>query len=120
MSVILSGNRYQFSAKQGGYDRINSKAVLGDDNLSAGIATAAFVTYLSSLTNVAFSATQYALFSSIMLLMPKLLAGFSGQVVEQIGYSSFFVGTSLLGIPVMILIIMVAKRGDALLPQADK
>jgi PAT family beta-lactamase induction signal transducer AmpG len=50
--------------------------IISLDNLSAGIATAAFVTYLSSLTNVAFSATQYALFSSIMLLLPKLLAGF--------------------------------------------
>ena len=103
-----------------GHDLELLTLIISLDNLSAGIATAAFVTYLSSLTNVAFSATQYALFSSIMLLMPKLLAGFSGQVVEQIGYSSFFVGTSLLGIPVMILIIMVSKRGDALLPQADK
>ncbi|WP_410487877.1 AmpG family muropeptide MFS transporter [Aeromonas caviae] len=94
--------------------------IISLDNLSAGIATAAFVTYLSSLTNVAFSATQYALFSSIMLLLPKLLAGFSGRVVEQIGYSHFFIGTSLLGIPVMILIIMVAKRGSTLLPQTHK
>ena len=94
--------------------------IISLDNLSAGIATAAFVTYLSSLTNVAFSATQYALFSSIMLLLPKLLAGFSGRVVEQIGYSHFFIGTSLLGIPVMILIIMVAKRGSTLSPQTHK
>lgn len=94
--------------------------IISLDNLSAGIATAAFVTYLSSLTNVAFSATQYALFSSIMLLLPKLLAGFSGQFVEIFGYSSFFVGTSLLGIPVMGLIIMVAKRGKNLSSQANK
>ena len=94
--------------------------IISLDNLSAGIATAAFVTYLSSLTNVAFSATQYALFSSIMLLLPKLRAGFSGRVVELIGYSHFFIGTSLLGIPVMILIIMVAKRGSALSPETNK
>ena len=94
--------------------------IISLDNLSAGIATAAFVTYLSSLTNVAFSATQYALFSSIMLLLPKLLAGFSGHFVELFGYSSFFIGTSLLGIPVMVLIIMVAKRNKLLSSKANK
>ncbi len=94
--------------------------IISLDNLSAGIATAAFVTYLSSLTNVAFSATQYALFSSVMLLLPKLLAGFSGQIVEQIGYSAFFVGTSLLGLPVLLLIVLVARKGSALLSAADK
>ncbi len=49
------------------------------DNLSAGIATAAFVAYLSGLTNVAYSATQYALFSSVMLLLPKFIAGFPAR-----------------------------------------
>ncbi|MGL5224306.1 MAG: AmpG family muropeptide MFS transporter [Aeromonas sp.] len=88
--------------------------IISLDNLSAGIATAAFVTYLSSLTNVAFSATQYALFSSVMLLLPKLLAGFSGQLVEHIGYSAFFVGTSLLGLPVLLLIVLVARQGREL------
>lgn len=84
--------------------------VISLDNLCAGIATAAFVTYLSSLTNVAFSATQYALFSSIMMLLPKFIAGFSGVVVEVIGYSGFFIGTALLGLPAMCLIPLVAKR----------
>ncbi|WP_111873761.1 AmpG family muropeptide MFS transporter [Aeromonas bivalvium] len=94
--------------------------IISLDNLSAGIATAAFITYLSSLTNVAFSATQYALFSSVMLLLPKLLAGFSGRFVEQFGYSTFFVTTSLLGIPVLLLIAMVARRNMALSPESDK
>ena len=94
--------------------------IISLDNLSAGIATAAFITYLSSLTNVAFSATQYALFSSVMLLLPKLLAGFSGGFVEQFGYSVFFIGTSLLGIPVLILIAIVARRDSALLPKQSK
>ncbi|MGY4024785.1 AmpG family muropeptide MFS transporter [Aeromonas rivuli] len=94
--------------------------IISLDNLSAGIATAAFITYLSSLTNVAFSATQYALFSSVMLLLPKLLAGFSGGFVEQFGYSVFFIGTSLLGIPVLILITMVARRNSALLPKSSE
>ena len=75
------------------------------DNLAAGIASVAFLAYLSGLTNVAHTATQYALFSSIMLLLPKFLAGFSGFVVESVGYSHFFTLTAVIGIPVLILVI---------------
>jgi PAT family beta-lactamase induction signal transducer AmpG len=75
------------------------------DNFSAGLATTAFVAYLSSLTNLQFSATQYALLSSIMLLLPRLLGGYSGAVVEQVGYQQFFVLTALLGIPTLLMII---------------
>nr|WP_245905528.1 MFS transporter [Photobacterium lipolyticum] len=90
--------------------------VISADNLSAGIATAAFITYMSSLTNVAFSATQYALFSSIMLLFPKFIAGFSGVYVDTFGYNTFFFTTALIGLPVLLLIYLVAikseNRGD--------
>lgn len=78
------------------------------DNLAAGIASVAFLAYLSGLTNTAYTATQYALFSSIMLLLPKFLAGFSGFAVERVGYSTFFTGTAIMGIPVLILIVWVA------------
>ncbi len=78
--------------------------VISADNLSSGIASAAFIAYLSGLTNVRYSATQYALFSSLMLLLPKFLAGFSGEVVDAFGYAWFFVATALLGIPVLLLI----------------
>jgi MFS transporter, PAT family, beta-lactamase induction signal transducer AmpG len=79
-------------------------AVVSADNLSGGIASAAFIAYLSSLTNVQYSATQYALFSSMMLLAPKWLAGFSGVAVDVVGYPAFFVGTALLGLPVLGLV----------------
>ena len=75
------------------------------DNFSAGMATAAFVAYLSSLTNLRFSATQYALLSSIMLLLPRLIGGYSGVMVEKLGYASFFYATALLGVPTIILIV---------------
>jgi MFS transporter, PAT family, beta-lactamase induction signal transducer AmpG len=78
--------------------------VISADNLSSGIASAAFIAYLSSLTNVNYSATQYALFSSIMLLLPKWLAGFSGRYVDAYGYTSFFSTTALLGVPVLLLV----------------
>ena len=74
------------------------------DNFSAGLATSAFVAYLSSLTNLKFSATQYALLSSIMLLLPRLIGGYSGVMVESLGYHQFFQLTALLGVPTLILI----------------
>jgi PAT family beta-lactamase induction signal transducer AmpG len=79
------------------------------DNLSAGIASSAFVAYLSGLTNVAYSATQYALFSSVMLLLPKYIAGWSGWAVDQFGYVNFFIGTALLGVPVLLLVWLAAR-----------
>jgi len=78
--------------------------VISADNLSSGIASAAFIAYLSSLTNVAYSATQYAIFSSMMLLLPKFLAGYSGRYVDAFGYTHFFVATALLGLPVLLLV----------------
>ena len=78
--------------------------VISADNLSSGIASAAFIAFLSSLTNVRYSATQYALFSSMMLLLPKWLAGFSGVFVDHYGYQAFFYGTAIIGLPVLVLI----------------
>lgn len=84
--------------------------VISLDNLSGGIATAAFIAYLSSLTNIQYSATQYALFSSVMLLFPKFLGGFSGGFVDNFGYEMFFISVSLLGIPVLWLILLAQKK----------
>lgn len=76
------------------------------DNLSSGLATSAFVAYLSSLTNLKFSATQYALLSSIMLLLPRLIGGYSGVMVEKYGYHTFFLITALMGVPTLFLILL--------------
>jgi MFS transporter, PAT family, beta-lactamase induction signal transducer AmpG len=83
--------------------------VISADNLSSGIASAAFIAYLSSLTNVNYSATQYALFSSMMLLLPKWLAGFSGRYVDAFGYTNFFTATALLGVPVLGLVWLASR-----------
>ncbi|HEY4318377.1 MAG TPA: AmpG family muropeptide MFS transporter [Herbaspirillum sp.] len=87
--------------------------VISADNLSSGIASAAFIAYLSSLTNINYSATQYAIFSSIMLLLPKFLAGYSGTYVDKFGYSNFFVATALLGVPVVILVWLASRMHTA-------
>ena len=83
--------------------------VVSADNLASGIASAGFIAYLSSLTNVNYSATQYALFSSMMLLLPKFLAGYSGLYVDHFGYASFFTSTAALGLPVLLLVWLASR-----------
>lgn len=79
------------------------------DNLAGGLAIAAFVAFLSSLTNIEFSATQYAIFSSLMTLFPKIFGGYSGTIVESFGYSNFFIITTIIGLPVLYLVWKTKK-----------
>jgi PAT family beta-lactamase induction signal transducer AmpG len=96
-----------------GHDVYALIAVVSADNLASGIASAAFIAYLSSLTKVQYSATQYALFSSLMLLLPKFLAGFSGLAVDAAGYAWFFTCTALLGAPVLLLVWLASRFHQA-------
>ena len=93
-----------------GHDVTALMLVISADNLASGIASAAFIAYLSGLTNVNYSATQYALFSSMMLLLPKFLAGYSGAFVDAYNYQTFFIGTALLGVPVLLLVWLASKQ----------
>ncbi|MCK4493323.1 MAG: AmpG family muropeptide MFS transporter [Methylococcales bacterium] len=86
--------------------------VISADNLSGGIATSVFIAYLSSLTNSAYTATQYALFSSLMTLPAKLLGGFSGMVVDVYSYTHFFVYASVLGLPSIFLVVFLMYQKD--------
>ncbi|QTP58766.1 MFS transporter [Billgrantia antri] len=85
------------------------------DNLSNGLASAVFIAFLSSLTSRAYTATQYALFSSLMTLPGKFLSGFGGMVVAAEGYPTFFVIATALGLPAIALAIWVS-RDKALVP----
>ena len=87
--------------------------VIGADNLTGGVASAAFVAYLSSLTSLSFTAVQYAIFSSLMTLFPKLLGGYSGTAVEAFGYSNFFLGAAAIGVPVFLLVALAARYESA-------
>lgn len=109
-AVLSAGSNLLFAwLGSRGHDVNALVFVISADNLSSGIASAAFIAYLSSLTNINYSATQYALFSSMMLLLPKFLAGYSGTYVDAFGYSSFFTGTALLGIPVLALVWLASR-----------
>ena len=112
-AVLSAASNVLFAWLSGvGHDVTSLVLVVSADNLSSGIASAAFIAYLSSLTNVSYSATQYALLSSMMLLLPKFIAGFSGDYVNAHGYASFFMSTAWLGVPVLLLVALagVAAR----------
>ena len=86
------------------------------DNLSSGFAGTALIAYMSSLTSIGYTATQYALLSSFYAMPGKALKGFSGMTVQHLaqgrtlleGYALFFVATALLAIPVLLLCLALA------------
>lgn len=92
--------------------------VMAIDNFCGGFAGVALIGYMSSLTNVGYTATQYALLSSFYALPGKLLKGLSGVAIEQLevgrslleAYSLFFAGTALIGVPAMLLCLILAVR----------
>ncbi|MEK9959539.1 MAG: MFS transporter [Pelagibacteraceae bacterium] len=84
--------------------------IITADNVASGFAGAAFVVYLSSITSIKFTATQYALFSSLMLFVPKLIAGYAGSLVDFMGYPQFFIFTAILGLPVIFLIKYLKRQ----------
>jgi PAT family beta-lactamase induction signal transducer AmpG len=92
-------------------------AVMAADNFGIAFAGVALVTYMSSLTSLGYTATQYALLSSAYTYVGKISKGFSGVIVEQLalgrtlleGYALFFIGAGLLGIPALILCIFLAR-----------
>ena len=93
-----------------GYNMTMLYLVIGADNLSAGIASAAFVAFLSALTNIKFTAMQFAIFTSLMTLIPKVLGGYSGSMVNEVGYAQFFLITAILGLPVILLILLISRN----------
>ncbi|WP_291115988.1 MFS transporter [Hydrogenophaga sp.] len=109
-AVLSAASNLLFAWLAGhGHDVTALILVISADNLSAGVASAAFIAYLSGLTNVRYSATQYALFSSMMLLAPKWLAGYSGAFVDAYDYPTFFIATACLGVPVLLLIWLATR-----------
>ena len=80
------------------------------DNFAQGYSGTIFIAYLSSITNLSFTATQYALFSSLSVLVAKISASYSGTVQEAIGWFGFFIYAAALGIPSIILSIVVVRH----------
>jgi len=92
-------------------------SIMAVDNFGAAFAGVALVTYMSSLTTMGYTATQYALLSSAYTYVGKFAKGFSGVMVESLasgrtlleGYALFFIGAGLLGVPALILCLILAR-----------
>ncbi|MFA6011088.1 MAG: MFS transporter [Desulfobacteraceae bacterium] len=84
--------------------------VISVDSFAGGIAATAFIAFLSSLTNISFTAMQYAIFSSLMTLIPKIIGGYAGTMVDKMGYPVFFLITAILGLPVLVLVWLAGKH----------
>ena len=93
-----------------GHDMAMLYWVISADSLAGGIASAAFIAFLSSMTDISFTAMQYALFSSLMTLIPKILGGYAGTMVDNLGYPAFFLITAVLGLPVLALVWLAGKH----------
>lgn len=118
---LVAGTNLLFALLAGMGPNLEMLAVvISADNLSGGIANAVFIAYLSSLTNTAYTATQYALFSSLMTLPGKFIGGYSGMIVDGFGYSSFFVYAACMGIPAILLVMFLWRQvRDNPLPDPD-
>jgi PAT family beta-lactamase induction signal transducer AmpG len=90
-------------------------AVMAADNFGIGFAGVALVAYMSSLTSLGYTATQYALLSSTYSWLGKIMKGFSGAAVESLSvshglvhaYGIFFIGSGLIGVPAVILFALL-------------
>ena len=85
-------------------------AVVSIDNIANGIAGTAFIAYMSSLTNTAYTATQYALFGTLWSLPAKAIASQWGKIVDAFGYGPFFVYCALIGLPALVLILWAMRH----------
>jgi PAT family beta-lactamase induction signal transducer AmpG len=119
-SLLVIGSNLMFMtlAFQDDPSLVGLAVVISADNLAMGVAGTALIAYLSSLTSASYTATQYALFSSMYALPGKLLMGTSGFVVDAIGYPWFFVYTSSLGIPALVMLYFLSRPGAQARAQA--
>lgn len=86
------------------------------DNIAQSVAGTILLAYLASLTSASFTATQYALFSSLMTFFGKLIAGYSGEVQEALGWTGFFVYAAATGIPAIIIALYIGHHSQRLVP----
>jgi PAT family beta-lactamase induction signal transducer AmpG len=111
--MIVSNCGFALLAQTSAPTLFGLAAVNAFDNMTYGIAGTSLIAFLSSLTNTRYTATQYALFSSLYTLPGKTLEGLSGFIVDGIGYPSFFIYTACLGIPAVFLLRWLSKQADA-------
>ena len=111
--VLQAGSNLMFAVLASvGADLGLLTATIAIENVTGGMGTAAFVAYLSSLCNTAFTATQYALLSSFMAVGRTFLASSGGWVAERAGWVDFFVVSTVVAVPGLILLVFLARRPE--------
>ncbi len=108
--VAVTNLAFAALAAHGVADILWLAGVISADNFAVGFAGTVFIAYFSSLTSVAYTATQYALFTSLMLLPGKILSGFWGIIVDATDYVTFFLFASAMGLPAIILAMFIVRR----------
>jgi MFS transporter, PAT family, beta-lactamase induction signal transducer AmpG len=93
--------------------------VIAADNFTGGLGSTAFVAFLSALCNLRFTATQFALFTSIMALGRTYMAVPSGWLVDQIGWINFFISSTALAVPALLLLLVVRRYASDIFPARD-
>ena len=99
-------------------------SIMAFDSFATSFAGVALVSYMSSLTSLGYTATQYALLASAYVWLGKILKGFSGTVVENLSaslglmkaYAFFFMGAGAIGIPALILFALLIRAHNRKLP----
>jgi len=130
--IAVANLTFGWLALLGEPDPLVLAAAISVDNLVTGMAGSVFIAFLSGLTNAAYTATQYALFTSIMTLPGKFIAGYSGWIVDHLqaaeplaghkfgGYAVFFAYTALLGLPAFVLALLVRRHFQKETPPSVK
>lgn len=107
--TILTNLAFSWLALQTTPRAIYLFVTIGADNIAAGFAGSVFIAFMSVLTSQKFTATQYAIFSSLYALYGKLLAGYSGVLSDAVGHFNFFAITAAFGVPALLLVIIAWK-----------
>ena len=110
--IVLSNLGFSLLARAATPSLLDLGLVNAFDNLAQAMHGTALIAFLSSLTSARYTATQYALFSSLYALPGKILEGLSGFVVDATGYPTFFIYTASLSVPALLLLVYLVRRGQ--------
>ena len=109
--VLLTGANLLYAHIAGIHPGVSwLAAAVSADNVANGIAGTVFIAYMSSLTNTAYTATQYALFGTLWSLPAKAIASQWGRIVDAWGYPTFFIYTAAVGLPSLVLVLWAIRR----------
>jgi PAT family beta-lactamase induction signal transducer AmpG len=117
--IMLSNIGFSLLARADAPTLLQLGMVNGFDNLAQALHGTALIAFLSGATSARYTATQYALFSSLYGLPGKFLEGFSGRVVDAIGYPHFFIYTALLSLPALAVLVYIARHGGVVQREAS-